>query len=288
MPSAKKKKNKAAFAVGLLLVIFAVVGIVSAVRWTGGTVKKLRDDTAEKREYEEFLKPVVMFDPDPFDDISSADIPQLVNAAIWSLITDEDSAGEFSYSAGETVGVLIPQEQVAAEFNRLFGREVDIVPLFQTIDMSAHDMTYDPAQNGFIIPITGLETAYVPLVREIERKGSSVVLTVDYIGNRAWAQVSGDGYSSPEPDKTMSITLREQDGGSYVASIQSLGVNDVAAVPVEPVTAVFQEPPVETAAAEGETGTGEESSDSTETTQEESESASGEENTSAAEDETSV
>lgn len=288
MPSAKKKKNKAAFVVGLLIVIFAVVGIASAVRWAVGAAAGLKDDTAEKRKYEEFLRPVVMFDPDPFDDISSADIPQLVNAAIWSLITDEDSAGEFSYSAGENIGVLIPQEQVVAEFVRLFGEEVDIAPMLQTIDMSAHDMTYDPAQSGFIIPITGLETAYVPLVREIERKGSSVVLTVDYIGNRAWAQVSEDGYAPPEPDKTMSITLREQDGGSYVASVQSLGVNDAAAVTVEPVTAVYQEPPVETTAPEGETGTGEESGDSTDTTQEESESVSGEENTSAAESETSA
>ncbi|MBR4766585.1 MAG: hypothetical protein IK085_07470, partial [Clostridia bacterium] len=121
-----KKKSKLAFPLGMLIIIFAVIGIIAAVKAGVTMFRDLTDNSAQKAEYEEFLRPVVMYDPDPFDDVRSADITQLVNAAIWSLITQSGSTDSFAYSTGDNMGILIPVEQVTAEFNRLFGKENDI------------------------------------------------------------------------------------------------------------------------------------------------------------------
>lgn len=224
----KKKKSRLAFPLGLLIVALAAVGAVTTVKWGISAISDLKSHSAQRAEYAEFLKPIVMFDPDPFDDISTADMPQLVNAAIWSLITDTQSDEDLTYSQGDTMGILIPQDEVTKAFQRLFGTEVDIAAQYATIDMSRHDITYDANQDGFIIPITALDVAYVPEVLELETQGSSVILTVGYIGSKTWADVQNGSYESPEPDKYMKVTLRQGDSGYYVASLQAVGAQEVA------------------------------------------------------------
>ncbi|MBQ6265209.1 MAG: hypothetical protein IJK60_07155 [Clostridia bacterium] len=233
-----KKKSKLAFPLGMLIIIFSIIGIVATVKAGVTLFKDLTDNSAQKAEYEEFLRPVVMYDPDPFDDVRSADITQLVNAAIWSLITQSNSTEAFSYSTGDNMGILIPVEQVTDEFIRLFGGEIDIASQYNSIDMSSHDITYDSAQGGFIIPITSLEVAYTPEVYEIEKKANSIILSVGYIGSKAWAEIDGNEYVAPQPDKFMKITLRQGDRGYYIASLQSVNAQEVANAPTVAATVV--------------------------------------------------
>ena len=222
----------------MLIIIFAVIGIIAAVKAGVTMFRDLTDNSAQKAEYEEFLRPVVMYDPDPFDDVRSADITPLVNAAIWSLITQSNSTESFAYSTGDNMGILIPVEQVTAEFNRLFGKEIDIASQYDSIDMSSHDITYDSAQGGFIIPITSLEVAYTPEIYEIEKKANSIILSVGYIGAKAWAEIEGGEYVSPQPDKFMKITLRQGENGYYIASLQSVNAQEVANAPTAAATVV--------------------------------------------------
>ena len=289
-----KKKSKLAFPLGMLIIIFAIIGIVAAAKAGVSLFRDLTDNSAQKEEYEEFLRPVVMYDPDPFDDVRSADITQLVNAAIWSLITQSGSTESFAYSTGDNMGILIPVEQVTAEFNRLFGNEIDIASQYDSIDMSSHDITYDSAQGGFIIPITSLEVAYTPEIYEIEKKANSVILSVGYIGSKAWAEIDGGEYVAPQPDKFMKITLRQGEKGYYIASLQSVNAQEVANAPTmaatvvsaipsniadENIIAELTEPSTADEDATGEDETGE---DSTGETDENDEDETGEETTTAA------
>jgi hypothetical protein len=93
--------------------------------------------------------------------------------------------------------------------------------------MSEYEITYDCALKSYILPVTGVESAYTPKVYGIEKQGSSVILSVGYIGNKAWVQLDGDKVTAPEPDKYMNITLRERDGGMYVSSIQAVDGQEV-------------------------------------------------------------
>lgn len=222
-----KGKNKLAFPIGIIAGILAIVGLITVINFTVDKVRDFTDKTAEKAEYEEMLKPVVMFDPDPFDDLTQADVSQLLNSAVWALLMSEDGADKYPYSEGDTFGIVVPQADIEQYFVNLFGTEIDIASLHSSIDMSEYEITYDAALKSYILPITGVESAYTPKVYEIEKQGSSVILSVGYIGNRAWVQIEDGEYTAPEPDKYMKITLRERSGGMYVASIQSVDGQEV-------------------------------------------------------------
>lgn len=225
---AKKKKNKnAAFVVGVIALILAVIGAFSVIHFTINSVKDLTDKTQEKKEYESMLTPVVMFDPDPFDDLTQADVSQLLNSAVWALLMSEDGADKYPYSEGEKVGIIVPQADIEKYFVSLFGTEIDLASMHSGIDMSEYDITYDAALKSYILPITGVESAYTPKVYEIKKQGSSVILSVGYIGSKAWVQVADGEYAAPEPDKYMKITLRERGDGMYISSIQSVDGQEV-------------------------------------------------------------
>ena len=221
------KKNAFALPIGIIASILAVIGLISVIGFTADTVRNFTDKTAQKQEYEEMLTPVVMFDPDPFDDLTQADVSQLLNSAVWALLMSEEGADKYPYSEGDTFGIVVPQADIEQYFVNLFGTEIDIASLHSSIDMSEYEITYDAALKSYILPITGVESAYTPKVYEIEKQGSSVILSVGYIGNRAWVQIEDGEYTAPEPDKYMKITLRERSGGMYIASIQSVDGQEV-------------------------------------------------------------
>ncbi len=223
----KGGRNKLAFPIGIIVLILAVVGAVSTVRFAADSIKKMTDDSADKLKYEQMLEPVVMFDPDPFDDLNQADVSQLLNSAVWALLMSDEGTEKYPYSEGEVFGIIVPQEDIEKHFVNLFGTEIDIASMHSSIDMSAYDITYDAALKSYILPITGVESAYTPKVYEIDEKGSSVILSVGYIGSKTWAQAADEGYEAPEPDKYMKITLRERSGGLYIASIQAVDGQEV-------------------------------------------------------------
>ncbi len=230
MPRKKQKngkKNALAFPIGIIASILAVIGLIAVINFSIDTVRNFTDKTAQKQEYEEMLTPVVMFDPDPFDDLTQADVSQLLNSAVWALLMSDEGADKYPYSEGDTFGIVVPQADIEQYFISLFGTEIDIASLHSSIDMSEYEITYDAALKSYILPITGVESAYTPKVYEIEKQGSSVILSVGYIGNRAWVQIEDGEYTAPEPDKYMKITLRERSGGMYIASIQSVDGQEV-------------------------------------------------------------
>ncbi len=236
-----RKKNKFAFAVGVIAIILAVIGLITVIRFGINAVNNQKNKAAEKAEYEEFLRPVVMFDPDPFDDLTQADNSQLMYAAVWSLLLDENGADKYSYSTGETVGIVVPQADLEKAFVKLFGNEIDVKNLHSSIDMSTYDITYDSALKSYILPITGVDSAYISRVTDITKQGSSRVLTVEYIGSKAWAEVKNGEFSQPEADKIMTITLRKGNSGMYVSSIQTTNRNEFATSQTESYSGDYRE-----------------------------------------------
>lgn len=226
--ASKQRKNSAAIPMGIITIILAVIGLITVIIGVKNFVVKKLDDTEEKAKYEQMLRPVVMFDPDTFDDLTDAEPTQLLYAAIWSLLEDEKGMSNYSYYQGETIGIQVPQEDIEKAFINLFGNEIDIASMHSQIDMSTYDISYDSALKAYILPITGVDAAYLPKVYSIDKQGSSVILNVGYIGYKAWADISGDQYSAPEPDKYMKITLRERSGGMYISSIQTADSQEIA------------------------------------------------------------
>ena len=152
-----------AFFLGLAIVALAAVGAVTLIQKSVQGIRSRTSDTTKTQEYEAFLVPVVMNDPEPFDDVTKANMAQLVDITIWSLVYNQSATGQYEEIAeGDNVGLVIPAEAVNTQFANLFG--TDIAPVHDTVSGESYDFTYEPLRKGYIVPLTSVTPTYVPKV----------------------------------------------------------------------------------------------------------------------------
>lgn len=225
--SAKKhRRNKAAMPVGIIVIVFAVIGLAAVIAAIVFGVGKLTDQSAKKAEYESFISPVIMFDPDPFDDVTKGNQEQLINAAIWALLKSDLDTSVYATDEGN---LSIPQKDVEKYFSKLFGPEAK--PEHTSVTGLGYEFSYDSAKQVYIVPITGVEPIYTPRVFEISDKGNTVELLVGYLGSSQWAQAENGDMVEPEPDKYVTVILRESSDGYYVSAIRSTNAPETEAAP---------------------------------------------------------
>ncbi|MBQ8028391.1 MAG: hypothetical protein IJ262_03165 [Clostridia bacterium] len=216
----KKRSSKVLnYIVGTAVILFVIIGLVSTVSFFAGKISDKRAETrnAEISEYENFIAPVIMNDPDSFDDVSKANQSQLVSIAIWSILQENAEPDKYEYSDD---GMLLPEKEVEAEFTKLFGSETKIS--HETVDGGGIEFKYSEKKNCYIIPITGITPIYTPRIEEIDEKGDSLIITVGYLASADWVQDSKGNMVAPEPSKFMKLTLRKgAEGNYYVSAIQS-------------------------------------------------------------------
>lgn len=215
-----KKDRKGSFALGLVIILLAVIGAGFLVNAGVGQIKKLTNNDKEKNEFASYLYPVVTLDVKPFDDITGADMKDLICASILSLLDDgENSPYDFEFVEGDVSGMAIPQKTVEEAFKALFGTEVK--PVHQSVECSTCIFTYQSQDQRYIIPVTGYDSAYVPEIVDINKtKEGSVELLTGYISYGDWGK-SDAKYEAPEPSKYRKITLRNADKGYYISAIQN-------------------------------------------------------------------
>lgn len=214
----RKGQNKLAFPLGLAIIIFAIVGVIFAVSSGINAVKDLTDNSEKKIEYETMLIPVVMYDPDMFDDVSSANINQLTVCAVWSIIKDE-SIYPGKYETDDQGNIMIPAEDVEAEFAELFG--TDVIPTHIGVKGNFDEFSFNEQSRCYLVTSAGTVPIYTPKVAEIDKTSNTVVLKVGYLAAEAWAQDSAGNFIQPEPSKYVNVTLRENENGYYISAMQA-------------------------------------------------------------------
>ena len=214
----KKKRSKPNLIVGLLILALAVVGVAALVMTAVGEISSniQQKNTEKYSAYEEFIAPVIMNDPDTFDDITLADSGQLLSIAIWSVLDSNPQPDKYEYTDD---GMLLPQAEVEEKFTSLFGNEVKII--HSNVDGGGIDFKYSEKKKAYLIPITGITPIYTPKVTDAKEKSGSVELTVGYLHSSDWQQDSNGNMTAPEPGKYMKITLgKNSDGGYFIRAIQ--------------------------------------------------------------------
>ena len=270
--TAPKKKNKKrahpwAFWLGLVIAVLSIIGLVTVVLAGIGVAKYVNIKAKNIDEYNKMLIPVVMNDPDMFDDISKADMGQLLDISIWSILRGDISPDKYEYVENN---MIIPEEDVTAEFQKLFGSEVP--PVHATVNGYGYEFVYNAAEKTYSIPLTGIEPTYTPKVTDVDKKSNTIVLTVAYLAADGWKQDSQGNMVAPEADKFVKITLRENDGNYYIAAMQSTSAPEVATTQPAPApettTAEATTDPVATeAVSEGENAETEAASEEPQTTE---------------------
>ncbi len=221
MAEAKVKKHKgthkAAFPVGSLIIILAAIGIVTIVISAAKGIGTVVEKSKHYEEYNTILTPVVLIDPDTFDDITKADMTQLMEITIWSLLKSDIAPDTFESNES---GLVVPKADVEKEFVELFGTEV--TPVHQTIEgYGGLEFVYDTKTESYTVPLTGITPIYTPQVVDKTTSSDTVVLTVACLAGDAWEQGENGDMIAPAPDKYIKITLREQNDNLYISAIQN-------------------------------------------------------------------
>ncbi len=213
------QKKSWAFPLGILVIIFAVVGLVVAIiAAVNGIVGLVDNSDAERKKYQTMLVPVVMNDIDEFDDVTKANMSQLIEASVWSIIKGAVNTDE--YETQDDV-ILFPQKDVEEAFVKLFGTDVKIE--HQSVYSTAFEFEYDSEKQVYKVPITGVDPTYTPKVLDMEEKSNTIILTVAYLSGSEWTQSETGEMVEPAPSKYVKITLRNKDKDYHISAIQMTG-----------------------------------------------------------------
>ncbi len=228
----KKGSRRWAFPLGLAIAVLALVGAVTVIVAGVSAAKQAVEKSRNFDDYNKLLTPVVMNDPDAFDDITKANTAQLIDISIWSILKSDLAPDKYEYGDG---GMIIPEADVTAEFERLFG--TDVRPVHASIEGYGYDFTYDATKQTYTIPLTGIVPTYTPRVVDKQKSSNAIVLTVSYVGGDQWAQDKNGNLVAPEPDKYMKVTLREKDGAYYIGALQNTAAPETATTAAQDTTA---------------------------------------------------
>lgn len=216
----KKRRSPLSFLVGLIVLCLTAVGVVSIASMVSDEIaeRNKEKNLQQLSEYEKFVAPIIMYDPDTFDDITMANTEQLLSIAIWSILNSDLAPDTYEYTDGGEM--IIPQTDVEGKFRELFGSEASLI--HATVDGGGIFFSYSEDNSAYIIPITGVTPIYTPKVESAVERDSTVVLTVGYLASSDWAQDSEGNMVSPEPAKYMKITLgKNSDGSYYLRALQA-------------------------------------------------------------------
>ncbi len=220
----EKSLNVKNLVVGILIALFAVIGLITVI---SGAVRLISSSVRSKDStdsYKELIAPVIMNDPDAFDDVINANQSQLISISIWSLLKSDIDPDAFENKNG---GMLVPASLIEEEFTKLFGK--DVSPVHQTVEGGQGiQFEYSKEDGAYIVPITGITALYSPIIADVSEKGSSTILTVGYLASEDWRQAENGDMIPPEPVKYMKIYLRKNDGSYYISSIKQTDALETA------------------------------------------------------------
>lgn len=220
----KKKKRVLPFFLGLIIIFFSVIGIISTVIFAKGKIDNAKNDSIDYGAYGKYLTWVAGVDPDPFSDITKANHDDLLNIALCSLLTDDVKTGEYEVTAD---GLTVPAAAVEEYFVKMFGKDVQIV--HSSVPGYGYQFTFNEGALTYTVPLTGITPPFYPVIKDAKKTGGLVTLKVGYVGSNR-AELNADGsLSGAQPDKYMSITLKETENvGFNLISVKNLTEGEFA------------------------------------------------------------
>jgi len=240
-----RKFSAVNFIIGFTAVLLAVFGIYSLVE-IGVDYFKNRQNEKLLSEYEEFYRfliPAAAIDIEPFEDVTSAKMSELVEMSVWAVLNSglDPTLYEFSSDA-----LLLPEDQVEAAFISFFGTEISISHC--TVEGYGYEFVYNATNNVYEIPLTTITPIYTPVITDSETKAETVSLTVGLLNSGLYSQNELTGeLESPEPDKYVKVTFRTSSNGRYISSVRTSSVPETASADVTYETAA---PVTESSSAE--------------------------------------
>lgn len=223
------KKERMTAILGVIMSFFVIIGVISTVMTIVNFSSNLINSTETKKELERYIFPLVIIDVPEFETPENLDNSQIIAAAIWAFIIDEDN-DKSQYPHDDLGGMTVPEADIEPYIRSLFGEELTI--RHQTVDGSSFQMLYDEAGKSYIIESTPRFLPYTPQVEQIEKTSDGYVLRVNYVQPDVVWNLDPDNRNQ-SVDKVMEYTLQFTEGGYWVQSVKLLEVTGVESVSSE-------------------------------------------------------
>jgi hypothetical protein len=202
-------------ALGILVLVFAVTGVVSTVKLASNFIISVVERQSLKDEFSLFLYPMVIADPPSFTSPSELQSSTIIYASVWRIILFGDTS---NYT--KDLGMMtVPAPDVEKAAHDLFGAETPTL-VHQTIDNIEFAFEYKPEKNSYIVPENPRFVNYTPLVNSVTNTGQTYKVSVEYIAPSPRSTVSGN--KKDTPIKTVLYTVVRTRESMAVVSAENI------------------------------------------------------------------
>jgi hypothetical protein len=216
----KRSTRRLFFILGFFVLIMSVVGIVSTYNFISQKITEFADNTVQKEEFAEFIYPIVICDPPPFDKTIKMRNETIISAAIWDVILYEDK----SVYSGEFDNIIVPEMVIENHALKLFGDGLAIT--HQSIIGTDVQFYYDENIRSYRIPVSPRYFTYSPLIESITRVGERYTLRVGYLSpTPSWH----NNNEEPIPEKYVEYVVSKRGDTMHLVAISQIADSAVEA-----------------------------------------------------------
>lgn len=183
----RRGQRRFAALLGLIVLFFALVGVVSLGFLTVTLVQKAGDHSELMIELRDLAAPLIEYQPTAFDTLSEADDTELLQAAIFRVTEAErirqlqEKTDTFNYETDDYGRLILPVEEINASFQAMFGDSV--TPTHQTLGEEsgvAYTFEYDKANACYYVPFSVSSSLYTTKASAIRLSGKEAQVRIDY------------------------------------------------------------------------------------------------------------
>lgn len=214
----RKRKYRFAAPIGGGFVALAALGVATIIFLSFRLTGTMLDNSAEKKRFEDIIRPVVLFNPAPFE--TPTDIPQdsLLQYSMWATLLGEKRD---TFPLSEASQLVVPATDLDVSAARLFGSEVKLEhKSFGDYETSYY---YDEDNAVYNVPMAVLSSVYTPYVETVEKDGEFLKLTVGFVPSGVtWKTDFSGTKEKPAYEKLMIFMMAKSKNSYTIAKLQDL------------------------------------------------------------------
>ncbi len=216
----KRTRRRISAFIGAVVLLFAVMILFSAIRTVVSGFNNIGSTSEKKAEYTEFISPVVVNDPMPFESVDKADNSMLLQSSMLLALQELDKTEGYEHVSDATDKIVLPAENVEKAARELFGKDVKLnMNVLSENDGSAL-YYYDSIDKTFHITRSGI-TGPTAIITKIAQKSDYISLVVGYIQQQEMTIVASEN-TEAQCYKFMEYVLAlHSDGSYYIKSIRN-------------------------------------------------------------------
>lgn len=212
----RRRKHRYAVHIGGLFLALALLGVGTIVYMSMRLTSAVLDNSQEKLMFENMIRPVVMFNPPPFEKAEDIEMPSLLLYSMWATLMGEKRD---TYQYGENGELIVPASDLDVAAAKLFGPDVKLVhQRFGELDTTYY---YDEEMAVYNVPVVVQLYVYTPSVEEVTKNGDYLELNVGYIPSGiSWKTDYSGGKGEPAPEKHMIYVVQRYKDNYIIVKVQ--------------------------------------------------------------------